>query len=47
MTRGIPEKISRGILVKAFVGEVFEGLDVAQIGKGLYADIDNWLEKNG
>lgn len=47
MTRGIPEKIARDMLVKAFVEEVFEGLEVELIGENLNARIDNWLDENG
>ncbi len=47
MTRGIPEKQSRTLLVKAFVEEVFEGLDVEQVGENLNSRIDDWLNKNG
>lgn len=44
--RGIPEKVARGLLVKAFVEEVFEDLDSAIIGKNLNARIEAWLDIN-
>ncbi|MCP4072428.1 MAG: Fe-S cluster assembly protein SufD [Hyphomicrobiales bacterium] len=47
MARGIPEKLSRDMLIKAFVAEVFDGLAVEQIGKELNNRIDNWLDNNG
>lgn len=46
MARGIPEKLSRDLLIKAFVEEVFEGLDNEQIGESLNSRIDDWLDKN-
>ncbi len=47
MARGIPEKQSRDMLIKAFVEEVFDGLEIEQIGEGLNARIDSWLDDNG
>jgi Fe-S cluster assembly protein SufD len=47
MTRGISESKSRDMLIKAFVGEVFEGLEVEQIGDVLNVRIDKWLDNNG
>ena len=47
MARGIPEKQSRELLITAFVAEIFEGLEVEQIGEVLNQRIDNWLRNNG
>ena len=47
MTRGIPQKQAREMLIKAFVEEVFEGLDVDQIGENLNSRIDLWLDNHG
>lgn len=42
--RGISEKVARGLLVKAFVEEVFEELDNEALGKNLNDRIENWLD---
>jgi len=47
MARGIPRKNARDLLIKAFVEEVFEGLEVEQIGEELNARIVEWLAENG
>jgi Fe-S cluster assembly protein SufD len=47
MARGIPEKQSRELLITAFVAEVFESLEVEQIGEVFSERIDNWLSDNG
>ncbi|MBL1406349.1 MAG: Fe-S cluster assembly protein SufD [Rhizobiales bacterium] len=44
--RGISEKVARGLLVKAFVEEVFEDLDNEKLGESLNARIENWLDIN-
>ena len=44
--RGIPEKIARGLLVKAFVEEVFEDLENNTLGENLNILIENWLDIN-
>lgn len=49
--RGISERDARGLLVKAFVEEVFEELDNVpnggDLGTALIARIENWLDLNG
>ncbi|MFK7902524.1 MAG: Fe-S cluster assembly protein SufD [Nitratireductor sp.] len=45
--RGISEKIARNLLVKAFVEEVFEDLDLEALGESLNARIERWLDMNG
>ena len=45
--RGIPERLARAMLVKAFVEEVFEELDNEAIGEALVNRIENWLDRNG
>jgi Fe-S cluster assembly protein SufD len=47
MARGIPEKICREMLIKGFVAEVFEGLEVEHLGEALNSRIDTWLDNNG
>jgi len=47
MARGIPEKQARELLITAFVAEVFENLEVEQIGEALNERIENWLGDNG
>ena len=47
MARGICEKQARELLVKAFVEEIFEGLEIEQIGETLNNRIDYWLDQNG
>lgn len=44
--RGISEKVARGLLVKAFVEEVFEDLDNEKLGESLNARIETWLDIN-
>ncbi|MGB7337212.1 MAG: Fe-S cluster assembly protein SufD [Salaquimonas sp.] len=49
--RGISERDARGLLVRAFVEEVFEELDTIpmgeEIGTALIARIEDWLDLNG
>lgn len=45
--RGIPERLARSMLVKAFVEEVFEELDHAAVGEALVNRIEDWLDRNG
>lgn len=44
--RGIPEREARALLVKAFVEEVFEDIEPEQLGEGLIAIIEQWLDHN-
>ncbi|MBC8131188.1 MAG: Fe-S cluster assembly protein SufD [Rhizobiaceae bacterium] len=44
MSRGIPEREARGLLVKAFVKEVVEELEHEAAIEALEARIDSWLE---
>lgn len=48
--RGISEKVARGLLVKAFVEEVFEELPIIshaeELGESLISRIENWLDIN-
>ena len=43
MSRGIPEKPARALLVKAFVAEVVEELEDEAAGDALMERIDAWL----
>ena len=47
MARGIPEKQARGLLVKAFVAEVIEGLDDEALVAALEAKLEAWFAENG
>lgn len=44
MARGVPEKIARGLLVKAFVAEIIEELEDDHLIEVLESRIDKWLE---
>ena len=45
--RGIPEKIARTLLIKAFVGEVVEELEAGDALEDAFAGIiDSWLDEN-
>ncbi|KAA0970546.1 Fe-S cluster assembly protein SufD [Aureimonas fodinaquatilis] len=46
MSRGIPEKEARALLVKAFVAEVVEDIDNEAIVEVLEERIDSWLSAN-
>ena len=47
MARGIPEKVARGLLVKAFVAEIVEELENEALVDALEERIDAWLEAHG
>ena len=47
MARGVPEKQARGLLVKAFVAEVIEGLEDEALVAALEAKLEAWFAKNG
>ena len=47
MSRGIPEKPARALLVKAFVAEVVEELEDEAAGEALMGRIDRWLGHEG
>ena len=47
MTRGIDEKTARGLLVKAFLAEVIEELEVEPIVEVLEARLDQWFATHG
>jgi Fe-S cluster assembly protein SufD len=47
MSRGIEEKTARGLLVKAFVAEVIEGLDDEKLVDALEAKLDDWFATHG
>jgi len=47
MARGIDEKTARGLLVKAFVAEVIEGLEDEQLIEALEAKLDAWFATHG
>lgn len=47
MARGVPEKLARGLLVKAFVAEVIEELDDEAIVEALEARLDAWFVEHG
>lgn len=47
MARGIPEKTARGLLIKAFVDEVVEELDVDEVLQEAFVGIiEHWLDDN-
>ncbi len=46
MTRGIPENLARGLLVKAFVAEIIEELDNEHLVEALEGRLAGWLEAN-
>jgi Fe-S cluster assembly protein SufD len=47
MARGIEEKTARGLLVKAFLAEVIEGLEDEPIVEALEAKLDDWFIEHG
>jgi Fe-S cluster assembly protein SufD len=47
MARGVPEKQARGLLVKAFVAEVIEGLEDEALVSALEERLEAWFAKNG
>ncbi|SJZ57323.1 Fe-S cluster assembly protein SufD [Consotaella salsifontis] len=47
MSRGIPERQARALLVRAFVDEVVEEIDDEPVVEALEARIDRWLEAHG
>ena len=47
MARGVPEKLARGLLVKAFVAEVIEELDDDAVVEALVAKLDAWFVEHG
>ena len=47
MARGIDEKTARGLLVKAFVAEVIEGLEDEPLIEALEAKLDAWFATHG
>ncbi|NGN39622.1 Fe-S cluster assembly protein SufD [Mesorhizobium sp. CGMCC 1.15528] len=47
MARGIDEKTARGLLVKAFVAEVIEELEVEPVVEALEALLDGWFQTHG
>jgi Fe-S cluster assembly protein SufD len=47
MARGIDEKTARGLLVKAFVAEVIEGLEDEPLIEALEARLDGWFAAHG
>lgn len=47
MARGIDEKTARGLLVKAFLAEVIEELEVEPIVEALEAKLDAWFAEHG
>ena len=47
MARGIDEKTARGLLVKAFLAEVIEELEVEPVVEALEARLDAWFATHG
>jgi Fe-S cluster assembly protein SufD len=47
MARGIEEKTARGLLIKAFLAEVIEGLEDEPIVEALEAKLDGWFAEHG
>jgi Fe-S cluster assembly protein SufD len=47
MSRGIPERAAKALLIKAFVDEVVEDLENEPLEEALGAIIDNWLNAIG
>jgi Fe-S cluster assembly protein SufD len=47
MARGVPEKLARGLLVKAFVAEVIEELEDEAVVEALEAKLDTWFAEHG
>ena len=44
--RGLPEKLARSLLIKAFVDEVVEELEAEELPEALIDIIDTWLDEN-
>lgn len=47
MARGVPEKLARGLLVKAFVAEIVEELEDEALVVALEAKLDAWFAQHG
>ncbi len=47
MSRGIPEKEARALLIKGFVDEIVEDLDHEALEEAIVSIIDSWLDQNG
>jgi Fe-S cluster assembly protein SufD len=47
MARGIDEKSARGLLVKAFVAEVIEELEVEPVVEALEQRLEAWFAAHG
>jgi len=47
MARGIDEKTARGLLVKAFLAEVIEELEVEPVVEALERRLDDWFAAHG
>ncbi|MEO1066112.1 MAG: Fe-S cluster assembly protein SufD [Pseudomonadota bacterium] len=47
MSRGIPERDARALLIKGFVDEIVEDLDNEPLEQAIVGVIDAWLDKNG
>lgn len=47
MARGVDEKSARGLLVKAFLAEVIEELEVEPVVEALEARLDEWFATHG
>ncbi|MUZ57144.1 Fe-S cluster assembly protein SufD [Agrobacterium vitis] len=47
MARGIPQKVARGLLIKAFVAELVEELEDEELVEALEGVIADWLETHG
>lgn len=47
MSRGIPEREARALLIKGFVDEIVEDLDNEPLEEALVNVIDSWLDANG
>ncbi|MCF1492895.1 Fe-S cluster assembly protein SufD [Agrobacterium vitis] len=47
MARGIPQKVARGLLIKAFVTELVEELEDEELVEALEGVISDWLETHG
>ncbi len=47
MSRGIPERDARGLLVKAFLAEIIEELDDEALVEALEGKLEDWFAKHG
>lgn len=47
MSRGIPEKEARALLIKGFVDEIVEDLENEALEEAIVGVIDSWLDANG